>query len=134
MKKLLFLLVSFSFCSSLMAAEVSLAWDASLSSQVDGYMLFDRNFQKPYDFDNPSWTGTALEGKVIVADDRQSAFVARAFVWGVYDLNGVRLKNPSDNSNEVVFTPTAKPKPQAPRNLAIRILVAIGKFFKGLFG
>lgn len=133
MKKL-FLVFTLLLASSSFAADVTLVWDASPSQQVDGYMLFDRNFQKPYDYNNPSWTGTGITATVTVPDDRQSAFVARAFVWGVYDLNGVRQKNQSDNSNEVTFTPTAKPKPAPPRNIIIKIPVVIGKILRGLFG
>jgi hypothetical protein len=129
MKTLLLILL---FCPALMAADVTLQWDDSAGA-VDGYGLFDRNYQKPYNYAVPSWTGSALTGIVTVPNDRQSAFVARAYQWGPYDLQGVRTQVWSDDSNEVVWTPPVI-KPAPPRNLAIRILVAIGRFFKGLFG
>jgi hypothetical protein len=45
------------------AAPVTLAWDASTSS-VDGYAIFDRNYQKPYNYAAPLWTGAGLTSSV----------------------------------------------------------------------
>jgi hypothetical protein len=133
MKRLLFVIALLLFVGPAMAASVTLAWDASPTPGVSGYAIFDRNYQKPYNYTTPSWTGPSLTGNVTVPDDRVSAFVARAFVYGPYDLAGVRTITWSDNSNEVTWTPTVV-KPDPPRNLIVRILVAIGKFFGRLFG
>ena len=116
-----------------MAADVNLGWDAS-TSMVDGYALFDRNFQKPYNYDAPSWTGSTLTATVTVTGDRQSAFVARAFVYGPYDLQGNRTQIWSDNSNEVIYPGVTPPKPTPPRNFIVKILVAILGFFGRLLG
>jgi hypothetical protein len=132
MKKIIAALVLlFALSVPSMAADIQLTWDAS-TSIVDGYALFDKNFQKVYNYSIPSWEGTALTGVVTVPDDRMSAFVARAYQWGPYDLSGVRVKNWSDNSNEVVWTPTTT-KPNPPRNLIVRILTAVVNFLGRLF-
>lgn len=134
MRKLLMILGLLSTINlSSYAATITLEWDASVSPDVAGYAIFDRNFQKPYAYDAPLWEGPGLTCTVTAPDDRQSAYVARAFAWGPYDLQGNRTKIWSGDSNEVTFTPAVK-KPDPPRNLVIRILQAIGRFFKGLVG
>lgn len=112
------------------ASTVNLAWDSSTSTGVEGYAVFDKNFQKPYNYIAPFCESTKdiLTCGATAPDDRQSAFVARAWAWGPYDLTGNRVKVWSDNSNEVVFTP-ATVKPEPPRNFIVKILVAIGRFF-----
>ena len=128
MKKLLLILL---FCPALMATDVKLAWEDNSGQVVDGYAIFNRDYQKPYS--TPLCTTVEHGCTVTVSNDRQTAFVARCFVYGPYDLQGNRSVEWSNDSNEVVWTPPVV-KPSPPRNLAIRILVAIGRFFKGLFG
>jgi hypothetical protein len=130
MKKLFVLF--FLMAMSLQAATVNLAWDASASTGVQGYALYNKDFQHPYNYTVPIWEGATLTATVTVVNDRQTAFVARAWVWGVYDLQGNRTKMWSDNSNEEVFIPD-QPKPQPPSNFIIKILVALAKFFRGLW-
>lgn len=100
------------------AEDVTLTWNHS--GGADGFGLFDRNFEKPYNYDSPSWIGNNMEGTVTLPDDRESAVVARAFI-DIYDLDGNLKPSWSDNSNEVVFTP----KPPAPQNLFAQILIAM---------
>jgi hypothetical protein len=130
MKRLLLLCVL--LCPSLYAAEISLAWDSSTST-VDGYGIFHKDFQHPYDYNTPLWTGTGLSCTVTVASDRQTAFVARAFAYGPYDLQGNRTQEWSMDSNEVIAIPIVT-KPAPPRNFVIKILQAIAHFFGRLFG
>ena len=99
----------------LMAADVPLVWDPS-PSQVDGYALFDRNYEKPYNYTSPTWTGDALSATISVTGDRQSEIVARAYAWGAYDLQGNRIKIWSEDSNKVLYTP-ASVVPLPPRNV-----------------
>jgi hypothetical protein len=116
----------------LQAASVSLAWDASPSAAVEGYAIFSKDFQHPYDYAVPLWKGTGLTCTVTVPDDRQTAFVARAWGYGPYDLDGKRETVWSDSSNQVVYVPVKVIEP--PRNLIVRILQALVKFFGNLFG
>jgi len=109
------------------AATINLQWDASVS-QVDGYAVYDKNYQKPYNYAAPIWTGSGLTCSVTVPDDRMSAFVARAYKYGPYDLQGNRTTEWSGNSNEVQWAPTVTP-PEPPRNFAIRILTALLRLF-----
>jgi hypothetical protein len=117
------------------AATVTLAWDASLSAGVQGYAVYDKNYQKPYNYNVAACTvvGAILTCNVVVPDDRQTAFVARAFAYGPYDLSGNRIMIWSGDSNEAVYIPAVTP-PTPPRNLLSRFLIALGNFLRGLFG
>ena len=131
--RFLFFLIILALIPFAQAAEVTLAWNASITPEVQGYAIFSRDYTKPYNYDQPAWEGAQLTCTLTVRDDRQTAFVARAFVWGPYDLQGNRIKIWSDDSNEVVFTPAIQ-KPAPPRNFMQRILQAILDFFGGLSG
>lgn len=131
MKRLLFL-IALTIPISAWSANVNLAWDASTSPEVQGYAIYHRDYQHPYDYSTPLWQGNALTCTVTVPDDRQTAFVARAWGYGPYDLEGNREVIWSDNSNQVTFTPPVV-KPEPPRNFIVRILVAVLNFFRGWF-
>jgi opacity protein-like surface antigen len=128
-------LLSIIFCILLLAAcaeaaTVELAWNASVSDNVAGYAVFSRDYTHAYD--TALWQGSEPTCTVDVPGDRQTAFVARAFAYGPYDLEGNRTVLWSGNSNEVIYTPTVSP-PQPPRNIVVRILVAIAHFLGRLF-
>ncbi len=111
-----------------LAATATLAWDASSSAGVVGYAIFARDYTHGYDYAQPIWKGTGLACTVTVPDDRSTAFVARAYGWGPYNLEGERQEIQSDNSNEVVFTPTVT-KPEPPRNFLSKLIAAVMGFF-----
>jgi hypothetical protein len=127
---LFFLLAPFAI-----SAQVSLAWEASVTPGVTVYALYSRDYQKAYEYNTPIWQGnaTSLSCTVTVPDDRQTAFVVRAGMSGVMDLNGSAATIWSDNSNEVVFIPSGI-KPAPPTNLVAKILMAILDFFGPLYG
>ena len=119
-----FLLLAVLACPAL-AAGVNLAWDAPTSG-ADGYGIFVKDYENPYNYDAPAWTGSDTTCTVTVPDDRQSAFVARAFIWGAYDLDGNRTRHWSDDSNEVVYNPDdTQPPPGEPTLLRIDININI---------
>jgi hypothetical protein len=133
MKRLIFVVLLLLFIVPCYAADVELAWDASISPDVAGYAVFSCDYQHGYGSAICEVPGLTCE--VTVPDDRQTAFVARAYKWGPYDLDGNRVQIWSGDSNEVVFVPSVTP-PQPPQNIIIRILVAILDFFvqsSGLF-
>lgn len=116
------------------AIDFGLEWDHP--GGVDGYSIHYKDFQKPYgnpETDVPLWVGPELTCNVTVPDDRLTAVVARAWVWGLYDLQGNRMKVYSDPTNEVVLTPPLPEKPPAPGNLFIRVIVAIAKAISYFF-
>jgi hypothetical protein len=110
------------------AANVSLEWDASVTPEVQGYAVFIRDYTHGYNYDSPGCSVSVLTCTIVVPDDRQTAFVARAWMWGPYDLSGNRTKLWSDNSNEVVYIPSVPP-PSPPGGLLWKILVAVLDFF-----
>jgi hypothetical protein len=119
----LFLLMSI----SAMAVEVPLQWDAS-SDTVEGYAVFNRDFQNKA-YGAPLCTTVELGCTVTVLNDRQTAFVVRAFIYGPYDLDGNRTTEWSVNSNEIIYSPPVV-KPNPPRNLLVQIIVAVLDFFE----
>lgn len=129
MKKIALILFAFILSANIaLAATVTLAWDASPSAGIVGYAIFARDYTHGYDYAQPLWKGIGLTCTVTVPDDRQTAFVARAYGWGSYDLEGERQEIQSDNSNEAVFIPTA-PKPEPPRNFLSKLIAAVTGFF-----
>lgn len=130
MKRYMALLLLLALQPAVFAGEAGLRWDAS-PSEVDGYAVFDRNFEKPYAYDNPAWIGTADELACRIEnlpDDRQTGFVARSWAWGVYDLNGNRVRRWSGDSNEVTYMPEGT-DPQPPGNLLLTLFTAVMDFF-----
>jgi hypothetical protein len=127
-RSLIVIALLFLFSLPVIATDVNLAWDASTSADVQGYALFNKDYQKAYNYDDPIWQGSVLNVMISVASDRQTAFVARAWKWGPYDLQGNRMKVWSLDSNEVIFTP-AVTKPEPPKNLLHRIIAAVLGFF-----
>jgi len=131
MKRLLFAVLFLMLAIPCLAADVELAWDASVSTNVEGYALFSRDYQDGYGVE--IWSGPGLGCTVTVPDDRQTAFVARAWGYGSYDLDGNREVIWSLDSNEVVFIPEIEP-PAPPTNIFIQILVAVLDFFAPSLG
>jgi hypothetical protein len=117
-------------CLPVMAANVNLAWDASSSPDVAGYAIFARDYTHGYTA-TPAWEGVGLTCTVAVPDDRQTAFVAKAWAWGPYDLNGNREKIWSGPSNEVVYVPSVTQPPPPPANFLQKLLSAVIDFFDG---
>jgi len=109
---------------SLRADDVTLAWN---HPGADGYGVFNRDYLAPSYGDVPLWEGPELTATVTVPEDRHTAFVARAFEWGPYDLEGNRTKHWSGNSNEVVYEPAPPPTPEPPSNFLIQAIVAIAR-------
>jgi hypothetical protein len=119
-----------------MAASVTLEWDPN-SPDPDGYAIFQRDHSAGYVYNNPVWQGQETTCTLTVPDDRQTAFVARAFVVdSVTGIDGTVTTNTqwSGDSNEVVFTPAASTPPAPPSNLLLRLLQAIVDWWNGLFG
>ena len=133
MKLLLVTLFATLLAIPLYGVELTLEWDASPSTGVEGYEVYSRDYTGGYNYDNPICGTPSLSCTVSVPSDRQIAFVARAFGYGPYDLDGNRLTLWSGNSNEVIYTPTATP-PEPPRSLIARILAAMLGFFERLLG
>ena len=76
-------------------SNVKLAWDASTSTDVTGYRLFQRAEGGSYNFNSPVWEGSALTCTINgLADNQKFHFVVRAFD---------SANNPSGNSNEVTY-------------------------------
>lgn len=129
MKNLFFLPLILIFTTSAFSSAVTLTWDASLSPHVDGYEIYSKDFERPYDYDDPMCVTEELGCTVTVLDDRQTAFVARAFKFGPYDLNGNRIVVYSGISNQAVHVPFSPEPPTPPRSLATKILQALLDFF-----
>ena len=98
------------FASQAMAAQVTLAWDAT-NPTPQGYRIFQRAAGSAYNYGAPAWTGTATTCTIgNLMPGTTYFFVARAFVG----------PDQSGNSNEVTVapvaptptsTPTATPEP-----------------------
>ena len=74
-----FLLVTPILPDLALAAEVSLAWDASEAS-IDGYLLFMCAENDAYDYANPAWSGTGTSTEVGDVEDGVHYFVVRAYL------------------------------------------------------
>lgn len=60
------------------AADVTLAWNPS--QRADGYRLFVREQNEPYDYDNHDWSGTETTCTIYGLDETANYFfVVRAF-------------------------------------------------------
>jgi hypothetical protein len=104
------------------AAQVTLSWDANNPAPT-GYRIYTRtgaNYGT-----QPAWEGAATTCTITVPDGVEAAFVARAYVVG--QLTGAVVE--SGNSNEVTYLS----KPEPPKNLMARLMVALKQWFKGLF-
>ena len=112
-------------------ADVTLQWDASPTPGVAGYEVYTMNFQQPYNFSNPACDVTGLSCVITVPDDRHTEFVARAYVWGPFDLQGNRTKIFSDNSNTDEYVPPGPTKPEPP--LIVQIIAAIVRVVADFF-
>jgi chitinase len=104
------------------AAQVTLTWDANDPAPT-GYRIYTRTGADYGAF--PVWEGTATTCTITVPDGVETAFVARAYVVG--QLTGALVE--SGNSNEVAYLS----KPEPPKNLVARLVVALKQWFKGLF-
>jgi len=88
------------------AAQVNLAWDAN-NPAPDGYRIFQRTTGGNYNYNQPTWTGTATTCTIDgLQNGKRYFFVARAF----------KGPDQSGNSNEVTAlipapTPTPSPTP-----------------------
>ena len=121
MRKLLFAIALCLLAAPLFAADVNLTWN---HPGATGYGIFSRDYQNPVYGDVPVWDGSTLSATVSVPDDRYTAFVARAYEWGPYDLEGNRNKVWSGDSNEVVYQPSVTP-PEPPGNFIIQAIAAV---------
>jgi PKD repeat protein len=75
---LIFSLSVLFFACTALAADVTLAWDAS--SGADGYRLFSREQGQSYNYNSPDWEGTATTGTVTgLAQGTTYYFVVRAY-------------------------------------------------------
>jgi hypothetical protein len=82
--------------STLMAAQVTLAWDPNTPAP-DGYRLYQRSAGSAYNYASPVWSGKETSCTVSqLAEGNQYYFVVRAYT-GVDE---------SGDSNEVAFQPT----------------------------
>lgn len=126
MKKLAIVLAIIFMASTSYAAQVTMAWD---HPGADGYAIFQRHHTQPA-YGDPLWEGPEKTCTVTVPDDRESAYVARAFVYGVADLEGNVSKIWSGDSNEIVYVPPAPPQPESPTDLVIQALQALINWFE----
>ena len=83
------------------AGEITLAWDPNSEPDLAGYRIFCRQEGAAYDYNTPTWEGTATTCTFTEAVDG----VAYYFVARAYDTSG----NMSENSNEVNTEPPAAP-------------------------
>ena len=135
MKRLTFLLIFLCIASLAIADEVSLAWDPSTSTGVEGYKLYSRDYTHGYN--TAIWTGTAdlRTCTVTVPGDRETAFVLTAFgTITITDLDGNTTVEEAESgySNEVVYRPTIVPPEPPSLNWAQKVIAAIVNFFDGL--
>jgi hypothetical protein len=79
------------------SAEVTLAWDPPTDSSIEGYMVFSRSTDQAYDYNAPSWQGSATTCTLSDLDFSQPTY----FVVRAVDGNG----NMSADSNEAVYNP-----------------------------
>ena len=131
MKHIFFVaIVLFLMVGYVQAEDIELAWDSSVSAGVEGYTVYRKDFSVAYDYNSPACSTSGLSCTITVPDDRQSAFVARAWGYGPYDLEGNRTVIWSGNSNEAIHISDVQ-VPEPPRSLLFRILTAILNFFRG---
>jgi hypothetical protein len=95
-------LIIFFCCSTVYAADVTLAWDAS-SSSVDGYHLYMHAAGQAYNYNSPVWSGTGTTCTITNLAANTYYFVARAY----------KSNNESANSNEVKYSAVVNQSPQA---------------------
>jgi len=77
---------------SVIALDVTLAWDSNTEPGISGYKVFMRLEGEGYDYTRPEWTGRNTTCTIHYLDDEANyCFVVRAF-----DNNGIE----SGNSNE----------------------------------
>jgi hypothetical protein len=88
--------------SALMAAQVTLRWDANQTAP-DGYRLYQSNDAQGFDYSSPVWSGQAIEHTVADLDPNTTYyFVVRAF----------KGSSESGDSNKVQFPePGSAPPP-----------------------
>jgi len=120
------------FIGEAIAAQVTFEWNPAEGSNPSGYAIFQRSFQQSYGL--PIWEGAETTATITVPDDKETAYVCRAYVFGSMDLEGNMPKIWSGDSNEVVFTPTNPDPPAPPQNFIQRLIQAILNWFNGLFG
>lgn len=92
-------------CAVANAGTWRLTWQASTSPETVGYRLYSHDYTGPFNYASPMWEGTALTAEVMIPDDRQTAFVVRAYSYGPYDLEGNRTVIESGDSNVWVAIP-----------------------------
>lgn len=79
--------------SALLAAQVTLRWDANQTAP-DGYRLYQSNDAQGFDYSSPVWSGQAIEHTVTGLDPNTTYyFIVRAF----------KGSSESDDSNRVQF-------------------------------
>lgn len=79
------------------AAQVTLAWDSSNSSDIIGYRVYAREKGETYNYAHPEWQGEQAQCTLPGFDELESYY----FVVRALDSNG----NESGDSNEVYWNP-----------------------------
>lgn len=114
MKKILIILALLTFpVMALADSTITLEWDASAGTNVEGYRLYQRTAATQYDFSSPTWEGPGLTCTVVVQNTDEYSWVVRA-----YKTSGVE----SGPSNE--FTLDLSP-PVPPVNLRANVIVVV---------
>jgi hypothetical protein len=95
------------FCTDAQAGEVTIDWDHN-NPLPEGYRVFMRYDDNPYDYSTPIWEGSASRTeKITIDDNRLASFVVRAFVG---DLSS----EDSEEVSTIIWT-----KIQTPLNVRI---------------
>ena len=123
---LLFVLLTITTIAN--AGLVSLAWDPN-AVPPDGYRIYSKTTTGAYGT-VPIWEGDGSNTTctVNVVDDKQTAFVATAFVRG--NLDNAEIE--SGYSNEVIWTPVGM-QPEAPKGFRVLIDKIISWFRTGVW-
>jgi chitinase len=99
--------------SLLMAAQVTLRWDANQTAP-DGYRLYQSNAAQGFDYSSPVWSGQAIEHTVAGLDSNKTYyFVVRAFKGNSEsgDSNMVQFPEPGSVPPPVSDPPDQIPPP-----------------------
>lgn len=109
---------------------VRITWGYTATPSHVGFWVFRKDYEHPYDYGNPTWSGNADARECIidVTDDREYGFDVVAYGNGVVALDGSFLPVET-HGTEVVYTPEEEPI-EPPGNFLVRILQAVLDFFE----
>lgn len=111
MKSTIIFIAILLFAACATAGQVSLTWDAN-NPAPEGYRVFEREEDQPYDYENPVWEGSSIIAEPLTIENGTKHYwVVRAFQG---DLE-------SDDSNEVGFSFS----PDAPSGVAVKVYVDV---------